>query len=152
MQVSTRAAGSPASTSPLESLPTASLIGFPTGRLFWCFQAFLLVAWAGFLLLQSGSSWDETEHAHVAWLIGHEHLRPIDDFFQHHLPVMWSVLAVYYRLGFGGPWVILYGRVLVVLCAIAVFRTLRELPTWFGGRPSVLGPLVFVLLTTTIPE
>lgn len=152
MQVSTRQAGSPASSSSRESLSTASLVGFPTGRLFWCFQAILLVAWAGFLLLQSGSPWDEAEHAHVAWLIGHEHLRPIDDFFQHHLPVLWSIMAIYYRLGFDGPWVILYGRVLVVLCAIAVFRTLRELPTWFGGRPSVLGPLVFVLLTTTIPE
>ena len=71
------------------------------------------------------------EHCHVAWLIGHEHQKPIRDFFQHHQPLFWDVLQLYFRMGADGPEVLYFGRVLVVLCAglsvLAVFLLARRL-------------------------
>ena len=38
--------------------------------------ATLLLSWGLVLGVQSGLATDETEHCHVAWLIGHEHQQP----------------------------------------------------------------------------
>jgi hypothetical protein len=80
------------------------------------FFAMLLVSWGMFLGLQSGLPTDETEHCHVAWLIGHEHQKPIRDFFQHHQPPIWDVLQLYFRLGGDGPEVLYFGRAVVLIC------------------------------------
>ncbi len=80
------------------------------------FFAMLLLSWGMFLSLQSGLPTDETEHCHVAWLIGHEHQKPIRDFFQHHQPPIWDVLQLYFRLGGDGPEVLYFGRAVVLIC------------------------------------
>ncbi len=78
--------------------------------------ATLLLSWGVFLGVQSGLPTDETEHCHVAWLIGHEHQKPIQDFCQHHQPPLWDVLQLYFRLGADGPEVLYFGRALVLIC------------------------------------
>jgi hypothetical protein len=77
--------------------------------------AMLLVSWGVFLGVQAQAV-DETEHCHVAWLIGHEHQKPIRDFFQHHQPPLWDVLQLYFRLGADGPEVLYFGRAGVLIC------------------------------------
>jgi hypothetical protein len=111
--------------------------------------------WLVYLFCQTGSTWDESEHAHVAWLISRGK-RPIDDFFQHHTPLLWYLLAVYYRLGFSGAGVLIWGRVLVVLSAIASVVALLHL----GRTPraprvniaGMAGMWVFIGLTFLLPE
>lgn len=72
------------------------------------------------LVVQMGHPYDETEHAHVAWLMGKLGQRPLDDFFQHHMPLLWDILKVYFLLGFDGPEVLYFGRLLVVLSMLVV--------------------------------
>jgi hypothetical protein len=78
--------------------------------------AVLLLSWGLSLGVQSGLPTDETEHCHVAWLIGHENQKPIRDFCQHHQPLLWDVLQLYFRLGADGPEVLYFGRALVLIC------------------------------------
>jgi hypothetical protein len=86
----------------------------------------LLLTWGLFLCAQSGLATDESEHCHVAWLIGHAHQKPIRDFFQHHQPLLWDSLQIYFRIGADGPEVLYFGRGLVLFCTglsvLAVFR------------------------------
>jgi MFS family permease len=76
----------------------------------------LLVTWCLLLALRVGDPFDENEHCHAAWLMGVEGERPIHDFFQHHQPLLWDVLVVYYRLGGRGPEVLYFGRLIVAVC------------------------------------
>ena len=78
--------------------------------------AMLLLSWAVFLGVQSGQPTDETEHCHVAWLIGHEHQQPIRDFCQHHQPPLWDILQLYFHLVADGPEILYFGRALVLIC------------------------------------
>jgi len=82
-------------------------------RLYWL----LVAAWLLVLYFQVVGP-DEIEHAHVAWLMGEHGLRPFKDFFQHHMPLLWNVLKLYFQLGGSGPEVLYFGRGVVVLCAI----------------------------------
>lgn len=70
--------------------------------------------WCIALFIQKGHPCDETEHAHIAWLMGRLGQRPLEDFFQHHMPLLWDVLKVYFLVGFDGPEVLYFGRFLVV--------------------------------------
>lgn len=114
----------------------------------------LCVLWLGYLLFQTGHAWDESEHAHVAWLMS-QGKRPIDDFFQHHQPLLWDVLSIYYRAGFSGAGVLIWGRVLVVLSGLVSVWALLSL-----GRTStadrltpagLAGVVVFIALTLVLP-
>jgi hypothetical protein len=125
----------------------------------------LVLCWCLFLGIQKGDPFDETEHAHVAWLMGHEHRQPLRDFFQHHQPLLWDVLQLYYRLGGDGAEVRYYGRAVVVACALVVGFCLVRLagrgrgalgllplvalsllfPALFVARPETLGLACFVL-------
>jgi hypothetical protein len=117
------------------------------------------LSWALFLVAQSGLATDESEHCHVAWLIGHEHQKPIRDFFQHHQPLLWDVLQLYFRLGAQGPEVLYFGRALVLFCAglsaLAFFllagrlarRDDSESPfPWLVGALSLFPLIVFSLI------
>ncbi len=110
-------------------------------------------------MCNQGLATDETEHCHVAWLIGHEHQQPIRDFFQHHQPVLWDVLQLYFRLGADGPEVLYFGRALVLICtALAALAFLllpgrlanrdnHEAPVpWFAGALALFPLIVFSLI------
>jgi len=103
-----------------------------------------VVGWLFFLLLQTGMPWDETEHAHVAWLMS-QGKRPLVDFFQHHQPLLWNLLTPYFRLGFKGAGVLVWGRLLVVCSAVAIVISLHRLGHW-------LGVALFIGLTLILPD
>jgi hypothetical protein len=124
----------------------------------------LILCWCVFLALQEGDVFDESEHAHVAWLMEREHQLPIHDFFQHHQPLLWDVLRLYYRFGGDGPEVLYLGRGLVVLCALviclacigiarktgllailALVLVSVAFPAFFVSRPDTLGLAAFLL-------
>src|SRR6185312_4662908 len=84
------------------------------------------ILWLAYLFIQAGSGFDESEHAHVAWLISRGK-QPLADFFQHHQPLLWHLLALYYRAGFTGAGVLIWGRVLVVLSGVACILALLHL-------------------------
>ncbi|MCX6340370.1 MAG: hypothetical protein NTX71_10730 [Candidatus Aureabacteria bacterium] len=83
-------------------------------------RAFILfmLLWVVFLAVQQGDNFDESEHAHDAWLMGCAGKRPYRDFFQHHNPLLWDLLKAYYLLGGTGPSILYYGRALVVISAL----------------------------------
>ncbi len=77
------------------------------------------------------------------------------DFFQHHTPMLWDLLRVYYLLGGEGIGVVYYGRALVVLAGILTVagfwqlgrqlrRGLRTYP------PGMLGVMFFIFATVTL--
>ena len=117
--------------------------------------ALMCCAWILFLFFQDGHRWDESEHAHAAWLVSRGE-RPLDDFFQHHQPLLWSILGLYFRIGLTGPGVLIWGRVLVALSGLMVFFSL-----WVLGREqdesrhvcmSWLGIVWFIGFTILLPE
>jgi hypothetical protein len=112
------------------------------------------IAWLLFLFFQRGNPWDESEHCHVAWLISQGE-KPIEDFFQHHQPLLWSLLALYYRAGLAGAGVLIWGRVLVLLAAATSATALlalgRDAGTSFRAR-QCLGFVVFAALTVMLNE
>lgn len=120
----------------------------------WSILLGLSVMWLLFLFFQRGQIFDESEHAHVAWLIS-QGKRPINDFFQHHMPLLWSLLALYFRAGFTGAAVLIWGRILVLASGAISLAAL-----WMLGRPaedsrrliSYLGPAAFIALTAFLPE
>ena len=106
--------------------------------------------WLVFLFLQSGNWLDEAEHCNAAWLMGSQHLRPYTDFFQHHSPLLWDLLAVFYRLGGKGAEVLFFGRLLVVCFGVMVVWSLRAMTKQVSGFATPLIPfaLVFFLFGT----
>jgi hypothetical protein len=113
------------------------------------------VLWLAYLFCQKGSLWDESEHAHIAWLMS-QGKRPIDDFFEHHQPLLWHLLSVYYRVGFTGAGVLVWGRVIVVLCAItsvaALFHLGRTSQGTFINLAGIGGAAFLAGLTVLLPE
>jgi len=95
---------------------------------------------------------DELEHAHVAWLEGVEGLVPLQDFFQHHTPLLWDLLKSYYLFGGEGPGVIYFGRVLIILAAAATFFGLRRLGMRGRGPfpAGAVGVVFFVFATMAL--
>ena len=73
-----------------------------TGRATLIMLVWFIAAWLLFLCFQHGHPWDESEHSHAAWLISNGK-RPLEDFFQHHQPLLWSLLSIYFDAGFKGP-------------------------------------------------
>lgn len=117
--------------------------------------AIVTTLWLAFLFFQKGKPWDEAEHAHAAWLIS-QGKRPIDDFFQHHLPVIWNFLAIYFYAGFSGPGVLIWGRMLVVFCALALLLGITSLERHHSGTPLDLsrsiGFVTFASMTLLLPD
>ena len=109
-----------------------------------------LALWLLFLFLQSGNWLDEAEHCHAAWLMGSQHLRPYTDFFQHHSPLLWDLLAIFYRVGGKGAEVLFFGRGLVVVCGLMVVFSLRSMTKNVAGffTPFIPFALVFFLFGT----
>jgi len=106
--------------------------------------AILLLSWGLFLAVQSGLATDETEHCHVAWLIGHEHQKPMRDFFQHHQPPLWDVLQLYFRLGADGPEVLYFGRAVVLICTGLSVLAFFLLPWRLARRDNPESPLLWM--------
>jgi hypothetical protein len=123
-------------------------------RIGWLIVLVVILAWCCLLFFQRGHPYDEAEHAHVGWMISQGKL-PITDFFQHHQPLLWSVLALYYRAGFTGAGVLIWGRMLVVLCGLVSFWALWRLGGYGKNpRPTIcmLGAALFIGITGFIPE
>lgn len=93
------------------------------------------LAWILSLFFQDAYP-DEIEHLHVAWLIGKLGLVPLRDFFQHHTPLLWDLLAPYYRGGGAGAEGLFYGRALVVACVLAIAFGVRNLARARAAEPS----------------
>jgi hypothetical protein len=110
--------------------------------------------WLAYLLFQTGQPWDESEHAHVAWLMS-QGKRPIDDFFQHHQPLLWDLLSIYYRVGLSGAEVLIWGRVIVVLCGLVSVWALLALGRSFADKRlpmGLVGIAAFIGLTLLLPH
>lgn len=106
----------------------------------------LITAWTVLLLLQPGSAFDEGEHAHAAWLMARLGMRPLRDFFEHHPPLLWQVIGVWFRVGGDGPEALIFARTIAVLCVLAFVLTLWRL----GGRAAALVIVVVALLAPTL--
>ncbi|HUJ28285.1 MAG TPA: hypothetical protein VLW85_19820 [Myxococcales bacterium] len=111
-------------------------------------RALLVAVAAGlalFLFVQPGNPYDEAEHLHAAWLIAARGMHPVRDFFEHHPPLLWDVLALLFRAGIAGPEVLYAARALVVACVAAfawgAFAVARRTPA-----PDLPGAFAFLLL------
>jgi len=107
-----------------------------------------MLAWVAFLAVQQGDNFDESEHAHDAWLMGCAGKRPYRDFFHINNPLLWDLLKTYYLAGGTGTSILYYGRALVVLSAlIFAYGLMTFAKRWSsGGRPSP-SPNIFGIST-----
>jgi len=118
-------------------------------RFFWI----VVTLWLTILFFHQLSA-DEAEHLHVAWLYESRGLFPFHDFFQHHTPVLWDILSLYYKFGGEGPEIIYYGRGLVVLSGIITVFGFYTLGNHKGrtqndiALPGMLGILIFIFAST----
>jgi len=95
--------------------------------IFWVVAAgFILwaLAWAYFFEPEH----DEIEHFHAAWLM-HQGMHPYDDFFEHHEPLHWDLLRLYYTLFGENYGIILTARIftliIFLLTALFTYKTAR---------------------------
>lgn len=111
----------------------------------------LAVAAAAVLLLAAilwggGFCNDEAEHLHATWLVAHGQV-PYRDFFEHHHPLLWYLLAPVVKIGGRTVELIYVSRVLSVLCYVggiyAAYRLNRDF--LFGKKTAVFG-VMFLLL------
>ncbi|HVS16527.1 MAG TPA: hypothetical protein VMV46_21640 [Thermoanaerobaculia bacterium] len=112
-------------------------------------------AWAPFLFFQLGELADEAEHLHVAWMMGALGKQPLDDFFQHHQPLLWDLLKSYYLLGGEGPGVFYFGRGLVVAATmLSVFGLSHGVSRWGprGGVAAVAAMAYWILVNLALSE
>ncbi len=79
-----------------------------------------ITMWFFITYFQGGSRPDETEHCHAAWLIAVQGLAPFTDFFQHHSPMLWDVLGLFYRMGGEGVAVLFWGRLVSLSCVMLI--------------------------------
>jgi len=106
-----------------------------------------------FLFIEPGNLYDEPEHLHAAWLMAVGHQRPIHDFFEHHTPLFWHVLGLFYRAGISGPEVLYFARLLVLACAagwaVSLFVLVRR---WSppGPAPAASGFAFSVFILTIL--
>jgi hypothetical protein len=107
--------------------------------------------WLLYLFFQTGQVWDESEHAHVAWLMS-QGKRPIDDFFQHHQPLLWDLLSIYDRVGLSGAEVLIWGWVIVVLCgSVSIWSLLFLGRSWSVAQRFSSGLVgIAALITLTL--
>lgn len=105
----------------------------------------LLLLLAALVFVNRGILPDESEHLHVAWLVA-QGKRPVLDFFEHHTPLFWSALSVFFRLGVPGPESLYALRALVVLCTLALAWALLRVCRAAGSTAPVAGVAPLVLL------
>ncbi len=98
------------------------------------FFAIMVALWLALLFVQRGNC-DENEHAHIAWLMGELGQRPLVDFFQHHMPLLWDVLKIYFLIGLDGPEVLYFGHLLVVLSMLTLVLGFWALARSLATRP-----------------
>ena len=84
-------------------------------------------------MISRGQIWDESEHAHCAWLIVRHAWVPGRDFFQHHFPLFWDILGLYFRAGGSGPEVLYFGRAIALASLLGGWALLRAA---FPGNPN----------------
>ncbi len=114
---------------------------------------YCVVFWGLFLFLQSGNWLDEAEHCNAAWLMGSQGLKPYTDFFQHHSPLLWDFLSLFYRAGGTGVEVLFFGRGMVVFCGLLCAYSFRTLTSSVKGFSSPLIPfaaMFFLFATYTV--
>ncbi len=98
------------------------------------FFPLMVTLWLALLFVQRGNC-DENEHAHIAWLMGELGQRPLVDFFQHHMPLLWDVLKIYFLVGLDGPEVLYYGHLLVVASMLILVLGFWGMARSLASRP-----------------
>jgi hypothetical protein len=111
-------------------------------------SAVLLTGYAILVMLNCRINPDEIEHLHSAWYIRNGYL-PFVDFFQHHSPFFWYILALFPGLGTENPEVIIHARglmtvVTILTAVIASFCAIRI----GGGRTH--GLLTYVIVMSVV--
>jgi len=107
----------------------------------------LNISFIGFFVLKNFIHIDESEHLHCAWLIS-QGLIPFEDFWQHHSPLLWVLLAP--LIGLLKPTAAVFGYSKVFCCIIFI------LSSWLGWKiaKSIWGDkanlLLYVLLISSI--
>jgi len=108
--------------------------------------AALLVAWNFYWVLTNEPEHDEAEHWHVAWLM-HQGQTPFYDFFEHHSPLFWMLLGLYFKLFGVNYGLILASRLFMILVFAGIivlgWRLARR---WAGPAAAWIAVLGFPLL------
>jgi len=86
---------------------------------------------------------DEVEHWHVAWLM-HQGQQPFQDFFEHHSPLLWNLLRIYYVLAGENYAIILVSRALMVIVfALTIWLIYRIARRWVSPGAAWIAALGF---------
>jgi len=105
-----------------------------------------VLAWAGTVVNKTLNA-DESQHLHAAWLVATGAV-PFADFWEHHMPLLYYLLAPLTRWFAESPAVYLAGRTVMALAAVTALALVARL----AGRLSPLTGLAAVLLVAFLPR
>jgi hypothetical protein len=104
-----------------------------------------LAAWGIFI----GLDRDETEHLHCAWLIS-QGLIPYKDFWQHHLPLLWVLLAPLFKLLKSSVFIFSLSRILSAFIFTAIAYTGWQIAKKVWQQQAKLPLYLLLVLSTSI--
>ena len=100
------------------------------------------------MIFGSALTHDEIEHAHAGWLV-YKGLIPFTDFFQHHNPVLWIILAPLFKSSFISNNIFLFVRILATCCSLVSVLILIKMTKYvWQEKKAVLLMFLFVMSIT----
>lgn len=106
--------------------------------------------WAAIWLFWYEPEHDEVEHWHAAWLM-HQGQRPFLDFFEHHSPLLWNLLRVYYTLAGENFAIIPVSRALTILIfALTIWLAYRIAGRWTSQEGAWIAALGFPMFSFSL--
>jgi hypothetical protein len=115
----------------------------PLDKILFSLATFLLLAWLCFWIFTMQPDRDSVQHYHVAWLM-HQGLMPFRDFFEHHSPIFWGLLSLYFKFIGDNYGIIIVSRlVMLAIFALISFLTYRLARNWTGPAGAMIAALGF---------
>ncbi len=118
----------------------------------WLFTLIIIafLAWAFTWIAVYEPEHDEVEHWHAAWLM-FQGKAPYADFFEHHTPLLWEVIRLYYRFFGENYGVIIITRLLMLIAfsitALTAYRIARR---WTSPEGAFIAALGFPLFNLSL--
>lgn len=107
----------------------------------------LFTAWLIIWMLVFEPDHDEIEHLHAAWLM-HQSQQPFTDFFEHHTPLLWNLIRIYYLI-FGENYSVLpfFRFIMILQFALIIGISVSIARRWISLQGSWIAAFGFPLFS-----
>lgn len=113
---------------------------------------FIFLAIAGYTFYYNYMCQDHAEHLHASWLVWQGNV-PYRDFFEHHHPLLWFVLAPIVALFYNNPIILYVSRGIEFFMWVVLFWGVYKIASRFLGlskRTILLGILFYLFVPCSI--